>query len=148
MVEPMLRPAVDWYTEGLTDFTKAHNEGLFGLQLANISVIKREDLPGQMFSEDYIHLTQSAGLQFLRAIVYFAEKIFEAQVVDLESETVRMEEDVQEGTSSAIERNTEKREQTTMVAEGSAVIAPKRSTVQEQIDDINTDHADAQNYIL
>ena len=25
MVEPMQRPAVEWYTDGLEDFTKMHN---------------------------------------------------------------------------------------------------------------------------
>ena len=65
MVEPMQRPAVDWYTDGLANFTKMHNESLFGLQLGNISIIKREDLPSEMFAADYVHLTQSAGIQFL-----------------------------------------------------------------------------------
>ena len=78
MLEPMLRPAVDWYTESLTDFTRVHNEGLFGLQLGNISIIKHADLLSQIFGEDNLHLSQSAGLQFLRAIVYFAEKIYKA----------------------------------------------------------------------
>ena len=91
VVEPTSRPAWDWYTEGLTDFTKAYSEALAGLQLINISVIKRADLPSQLFDNDNIHLTPAMGSQFLKAIIYFAEKIFEAQVVDLETEQDRME---------------------------------------------------------
>ena len=33
------------------------------------------------------------GSQFLKAIIYFAEKIFESPVVDLENEQVRMDTD-------------------------------------------------------
>ena len=91
IVEPTSRPAWDWYTEGLTDFTKAYSEALAGLQLINISTIKRADLPTQLFDSDNIHLTKAMGSQFLKAIVYFAEKIFESPIVDLESEQDRME---------------------------------------------------------
>ena len=76
VVEPTSRPAWDWYTEGLTEFTKVYSDALNGLQLINLSVIKREDLPTQLFDEDNIHLTQSMGIQFLKAIIYFAEKSY------------------------------------------------------------------------
>ena len=45
MMEPMSRLAVDWYTEGLAEFTKAYNKGLASLQLINIIYIKRETYP-------------------------------------------------------------------------------------------------------
>ena len=129
MVEPMQRPAVEWYTDGLEGFTKMHNESLFALQLANISIIKRFDLPSQMFADDYVHLTQSAGIQFLRAIIYFAEKIFESPVVDLENEQTRMDTEV------------------APTAGGSGVVLLKTSveqakaqqTVHERIDEITQD---------
>ena len=62
MVEPMSRPAVDWYTEGLTEFTKVYTNSLTGLQLINISMIKRADLPSQIFAEDNIHRIDSMGV--------------------------------------------------------------------------------------
>ena len=61
--------------DNLDAFTRKYSDGLFGLQLANISIIRRFELPSQMFGDDYIHLNESAGAQFLRAIIYFAEKI-------------------------------------------------------------------------
>ena len=91
VVEPMQRPAVDWYQEGLAELTKAYSEGLANLQLINVSIIKRFDLPSQYFADDNIHLTDSMGMQFLQAIVYYAEKVYEAEVVDLE----KMDTDVE-----------------------------------------------------
>ena len=84
LVEPMQRPAVEWYQDGLSEFTKTYSEGLASLQLINVSIIKRFDLPSQYFTDDNIHLTDSMGMQFLQAIIYYAEKIYEAVVVDLE----------------------------------------------------------------
>ena len=144
MVEPMQRPAVEWYTDGLEDFTKMHNESLFALQLANISIIKRFDLPSQMFADDYVHLTQSAGIQFLRAIIYFAEKIYEAQVVDLESEVVRMDEDsgaVAVGPVVVASTSTENASTSTLIVreDSSGTVTARTSTIQEQIDDIVRD---------
>ena len=129
IVEPTSRPALDWWTEDLTEFTKAYSEALAGLQLINISIIKRADLPSQLFDDDNIHLTQSMGSQFLKAIIYFAEKIFESPVVDLENEQTRMDKDV------------------APTAGGSGVVLVKTSveqakaqpTVQEQIDEIAQD---------
>ena len=131
MVEPMSRPAVHWYTEGLTDFTRIYDEGLFGLQLANISIINRADLTSQIFGEDNVHLSESAGEQFLRAIIYFAEKIYEAQVLDLTKEAEKMDTEVVAVASGS----------TMVVVSGSAatkaVVPPL--TLQEQIDKINRD---------
>ena len=87
MVEPMSRPAVGWYTEGLTEIAKEYSARLAGLDLINISLIKRDDLPSQFFELDGVHLTVAAGKKFLKAIIYYAEEIFEATVVDLERET-------------------------------------------------------------
>ena len=144
MVEPMQRPAVEWYTDGLEDFTKMHNESLFALQLANISIIKRFDLPSQMFADDYVHLTQSAGIQFLQAIIYYAEKIYEAQVVDLESEVVGMEEDsgaVAVGPVAVASTSRENASTSTLIVreDSSGTVTARTSTNQEQIDDIVRD---------
>ena len=86
-------------------------------------------MPSQYFDDDNIHLTQSMGIQFLKAIIYFAEKIFEATVVDLETEQVRMDMDG------------------APIASGSGVgsvetpLTPVKgpSSVQEQIDEMNRD---------
>ena len=86
MVEPMARPAVEWYTMGSTGITKEYSARLAGLQLVNVILIKKDDLPSQFFESDGVHLTVSAGKQFLKAVIYYREAIFEATVVDLEQE--------------------------------------------------------------
>ena len=118
VVEPMQRPAVDWYQEGLAELTKAYSEGLANLQLINLSIVKRFDLPSQYFADDNIHLTDAMGLQFLQAIVYYAEKVYEAEVVDLE----KMDTDVEP------------------VASGSgSVEVERKKPIQDQIDAIIRD---------
>jgi hypothetical protein len=118
LVEPMQRPAVEWYQEGLTELTKAYSEGLANLQLINVSIVKRFDLPSQYFTDDNVHLTDAMGVQFLQAIVYYAEKVYEAVVVDLE----KMDTDVEP------------------VASGSGTVeVQKQKPIQEQIDAIIRD---------
>ena len=106
VVEPMQRPAVDWYQEGLAELTKAYSEGLANLQLINVSIVKRFDLPSQYFADDNIHLTDAMGLQFLQAIVYYAEKVYEAEVVDLEKMDTNVEPVA--GGSGSVEVETKK----------------------------------------
>ena len=122
LVEPMQRPAVEWYQDGLSEFTKTYSEGLASLQLINVSIIKRFDLPSQYFTDDNIHLTDSMGMQFLQAIIYYAEKVYEAVVVDLE----RMDtsaEPVAGGSGTLEVQNANARD----------------ATIQEQIDGIKDD---------
>ena len=126
-VEPMSRPAVEWYMDNLDDFTKKYSDGLSGLQLANISIIKRFDLPSQMFGDDFIHLTESAGAQFLRAIIYFAERIFEATVVDLSEEAM-------ETTAGGSEQTPTNKDTPTARAPGYiSVPAEVEKTLEEQL---------------
>ena len=57
IVETMERPAVGWYTEGLRAITTEYSKLLNGLGLANIMILKRADLPAQLFDEQKVHLT-------------------------------------------------------------------------------------------
>ena len=84
-VEPMARVAVPWYTAGLGDITNEYGKKLRDLLLLNIYIIKRCDLPAQIFVDDGVHLTQESGQQFVEAVVYYAEDNFKADVVDLDN---------------------------------------------------------------
>ena len=83
-IEPMERPAVPWYTKGLRDITTEYSRRLNSLQLPGVNIVKRCDLPKQVFSDDGVHLTEPSGKQFLDAILYYSKNIFEAQLVDEE----------------------------------------------------------------
>ena len=122
LVEPMQRPAVEWYQDRLSEFTKMYSEGLASLQLINVSIVKRFDLPSQYFADDNIHVTDSMGMQFLQAIIYYAEKGYEAVVVDLERMDTSVEP-VAGGSGSVEVRNAEARD----------------VTIQEQKDGIKDD---------
>ena len=51
----MERPAVSWYTRGLNDITSEYSRMLNGLGMVNIMLIKRVDLPAQVFDEQKAH---------------------------------------------------------------------------------------------
>ena len=89
VIEP--RPAVQWYTEGLKAITSEYSKRIQALQLINISVVKRCDLPKQIFDQDQVHLTIDSGKQFLESIMYYAGQVYEAQLVELDNEQVPME---------------------------------------------------------
>ena len=72
VIEPMERPAVKWYTEGLKELTTEYAKMINGVQLINVTVIKRCDLPKQVFDKDLVHLTSDSGKQFLNSIMYYA----------------------------------------------------------------------------
>ena len=52
MIEPMSRLAVQWYTDGLLAITTEYSKRLYGLQMPGISVVKRCDLPKQVWQSN------------------------------------------------------------------------------------------------
>ena len=88
LVDPTARPGVEWYAEKLDAIRKEYALGIAKLAKLNISLLKNDDLPSQLFVEDYVHFTPGAGSQFVNAILYYAEKSFEAEVVDMDQDEV------------------------------------------------------------
>ena len=95
LVQPIRRPAVDWYTERYELIVDMFQKRVIGLGLMNISLIKDDDLPTQLFDELGTHLTEAMGRQFLEAIIYNANRVYEAPVVDVEGDNLTMEVDDQ-----------------------------------------------------
>ena len=58
-----------------------------------MSLIKKDNLPSQIFDDQGVHLLEPDGKHFIQGIVYFAEKIYESSVVDLENELEKMDTD-------------------------------------------------------
>ena len=91
IIEPMLRPAVKWYSEGLNAITTEYSRRINGLLLDNVMIVKRVDLPAQVFDEQEVHLTPVSGKQFVGSTLYYAEKFFNAEVVNLADAPVAMD---------------------------------------------------------
>ena len=62
-----------------------------GLALANVMIIKKVDLPAQACNEQKNHLTSASGIQFVEASTFYAQKLFEADMVHLVDGQVPME---------------------------------------------------------
>ena len=88
IVEPMERPAVSWYTRGLKDITSEYSRRINNLGLVNIMIIKRVDLPAQVFVEDQVHLSPAAGKSFVGSTLYYEERFFEADLVELDDRVI------------------------------------------------------------
>ena len=95
LVQPIRRPSVDWYTEKYEQIVDMFQKKIVGLGLMNVSLVKDDDLPTQLFDELGTHLTESMGKQFLEAILYNARRIYEAPVVDVDGDGGTMEVDDQ-----------------------------------------------------
>ena len=95
LVQPIRRPSVDWYTEKYEQIVDLFQKKIVGLGLMNVSLVKDDDLPTQLFDELGTHLTESMGKQFLEAILYNARRIYEAPVVDVDGDGGTMEVDDQ-----------------------------------------------------
>ena len=78
VIKPMARAAVQWYSDGLKEIMNEYSKRIHALQLINISVIKRCDLPKQIFDQDQVHLTKDSGKQFVESIMYYACQVYEA----------------------------------------------------------------------
>jgi hypothetical protein len=77
---------VAWYVESFETLKTEYTKRLASLGLLNITVIKHDDLPTQLFGDDLVHLTPAVGLKFLNAVLYLSDMAFQASLVDLEGD--------------------------------------------------------------
>ena len=112
IIEPMQRPAVKWYTEGLNAITNEYSRRINGLQMDNIMIVKRVDLPAQVFDEQEVHLTPASGKQFVGSTLYYAEKFFNAEVVNLAEVAMEVTEQADVIPLSVGEEDVEERRRT------------------------------------
>ena len=127
IVEPTQRPGVAWYTLAFEEFKTEYSGRVAAVRGKNVSGIKFDDLPSQIFDQYGVHLTPGMGLQFLNAVIYFAEQIFKAPIVDLaENEETMEASDVVQGEGIGL------RDESGPVASGS--VLEKRS-VESRLDD-------------
>ena len=91
LAQPTLRPAHHWFTEGYDAFGVKIGEGIRLMNCHNVSKIEGPIKMSQIFETDGVHLTETSGKVFVNALLYHAEALFTAEVIDLENE--KMEED-------------------------------------------------------
>ena len=127
IVEPTQRPGVAWYTLAFGEFKNEYSGRVAAVKSKNVSGIKFDDLPSQIFDQYGVHLTPGMGLQFLNAVIYFAEQIFKAPIVDLaeNEETMEAADDVR-GDGIGL------RDESGPVAGGSVV---ERRSVESRLDE-------------
>ena len=112
IVEPMERPAVEWYTKGLKEITTEYSKMLNRLEMANIMVVKRVDLPAQLFDEQKIHLTPASGKGFVGSTIFYAEKFFAADLVELDEVGIEVSPDDQDPNIIPVGENIEEKRKT------------------------------------
>ena len=130
IVEPMQRPAVGWYTEGLSAITKEYARRINGLQMVNIMIVKRVDLPAQVFDEQKIHLTPASGKQFVASTIYYSEKFFDAEVVNLAEVAMEV---------------TEQAEVIPLSVDAEEDVEERRKTLEQRLDELERNMVTRQN---
>ena len=112
IVEPMERLAVEWYTKGLKEITTEYSKMLNRLKMSNIMVVKRVDLPAQLFDEQKIHLTPASGKGFVGSTIFYAEKFFAADLVELDEMGMEVSPDDQDPNIIPVGKNIEEKRKT------------------------------------
>ena len=91
VVEPINRPALEWYVERQDVIMQDYEKRIKDMKLLNVNKIPAIVKTSQVFEQDQIHLTIEAGKNFVQTILYFAGEVFDAEMVDLEESENEME---------------------------------------------------------
>lgn len=83
LVDPILRPKLEWYDGILDTVRKEIRDELQGLTVTNISRIDVIPRASQQFETDQVHLTAASGKVFVESILEAAEKNFRAEFIEL-----------------------------------------------------------------
>ena len=86
LIDPILRPKLDWYDEALDTIKKEIRDGigLMGnVRISRADVISRAS---QQFENDGVHLTKASGKIFVGGILEAARRTFEADFVNLDED--------------------------------------------------------------
>jgi hypothetical protein len=94
IIEPILRPSLDWYEASYDEIRKFVAEGTKKLNLDNITTIGAISRASQIFNKDGVHLTEDAGEVFLESILSHAKSFMNAKTYTVDdNEEEEMEED-------------------------------------------------------
>lgn len=83
VIDPILRPKLEWYDEALDGIKALHKEVFDSMGLNNTSRVDVISRASQQFEQDGVHLTAPAGKIFVQGILEASEKIFRASFIDL-----------------------------------------------------------------
>jgi hypothetical protein len=86
LVQPMMRPKHQWYSDGHGTLCKIFNDTIKEMRAQNVAKIDGPPIWTQVFSPDGVHLTEAAGKFFVESIITEAEVFFKQEIIDLEKE--------------------------------------------------------------
>jgi hypothetical protein len=87
LVDPILRPKLDWYDATLDIVRKEIRDILQIFNVSNVSTADVMSRASQQFDDDLVHLTAASGKIFVEGILEAAEKNFRAEFIELGEET-------------------------------------------------------------
>ena len=79
LVQPMMRPKHQWYSDGHGTLCKIFNDTIKEMRAQNVAKIDGPPSWTQVFSPDGVHLTEAAGN-------FFVKVFFKQEIIDLEKE--------------------------------------------------------------
>ena len=86
LVDPILRPKLQWYDDGLEAIKALHKDEIASMGLLNVSRVDVISRASQTFENDGVHLSAASGKIYVEGILRAAEKSFKAEYVDLGDE--------------------------------------------------------------
>jgi hypothetical protein len=83
LVEPILRPKVDWFDDEVDKIKKIQKDEIKRMKVINVFSVDVISRASQQFEKDGVHLTRDSGSAFVEAILGAAESVFQASYVNL-----------------------------------------------------------------
>ena len=87
LVQPIKRPRHEWYEERYDGICRTYNAETNALGLENVSKLEVQSKKSQTFLDDQVHLNTESGKTYVNEILYYADNLFTAEIIDLEEGT-------------------------------------------------------------
>jgi hypothetical protein len=83
LVEPILRPRLNWYNDLHENIKKLHKETIRSMGVVNVFGVDVICRASQNFEVDGIHLDKNSGANFVECTLEAAEAVFRSSMIDL-----------------------------------------------------------------
>jgi hypothetical protein len=92
LAQLILKPRYDWYIEGYTCLCRSFVAGITSLGLENVSKLEAMLRMSQTFVEDQVHLAKKSSKAYINGLLYNADSLFAAEIVNPEEGTSKKPE--------------------------------------------------------
>ena len=87
LAQPIMRPRNEWYTERYVGLCRSFVASVNASGLVNVSKLEAMPKISQTFVDDQVHLTLESSRAYVNGLLFNADALFTAEIIDIEEET-------------------------------------------------------------